>query len=335
MKLKPVTVMAVLLLVVASLSVSGCTDPRADPLAGKKQAIVNDVLPLVNKSIPSRDNITVVGQCLIWNEAQAKQSDAQDKLPSELKMNDASSKVTVFLITAIRDERIGQYSESGAYAYSSVADITVFYWPDKVVVGTQHIYASNVPGERVVQEKAEHSDPSENIAKWITTLKRAETVALSSAQSGPEVYVTATAVSVPSGLTPNSTEVVVPDGPRELTDALNNRMGRGDASARDMYFGVQFVVYNVTITNNNQTLFGSEIDVLSDNFTLLDSNGLKWKVDPMATAKFGGLSTYWAGTRNSRDDNPVIGDIIFKIAKNATPKSLTFRYNYGNVTVNL
>jgi hypothetical protein len=257
------------------VSAAGCTDP----LAGKKQAIVNDVLPLVNKSksITGDPQYPINGQCLIWDVANNKQSDAQDKLPSELKMSESSNNVTVFLITGTRDVPTGSYSISGEKAYEKVVDIAVAYWPEKVAVGMGHVRASNVPQERVVQHAPEYSDPNQAIADWVkvlshpTTNAKNDTNILNATEIGQSnSAITITAISAPAySSDKNSVKVNV---------TVKNR-GAGPAIATYLVFKDLPTAMSVDnggafdIASNSTAVFSVQITTGNYNLTVYAASG--------------------------------------------------------------
>jgi hypothetical protein len=174
----------VILLLIISLAICGCIG--LEDITGetqKQKAIVTKVSPLINEKTRSEnsDDISLHGKALIWDLTKDSRSDAYDSLPDSLRAASSDKPITIFMITDIRDDKVGVYTITGKYetygipAYQRYVDIFVAYWPENRSAGKYTIKGEEPPEEIEADDAdrdGEFGDINSPIANWIANLPR-------------------------------------------------------------------------------------------------------------------------------------------------------------------
>jgi hypothetical protein len=142
----------------------------------RQRAIVHEVWPLFSdcSSDQNSKDITFTGKALIWEGKSDQRSAAYDKLPSSLKANSLSDKITIFMITSKQPKIIGTYELTGQKAVQVRAFICIVSWPEKKVIGGTSIMGEPPPEEKDVNSGAKNGvgDIDTPIANWIASLTK-------------------------------------------------------------------------------------------------------------------------------------------------------------------
>jgi hypothetical protein len=119
----------------------------------------------------SADGVVLRGKAFIWDNTADKADMAFERIPEELRGNDALTPLTVFVIHRRNQVQVGTYTVSGQPAYRENLDVAVFYWPSGECVGTLNIDGGPPPATRTVQNVPGYGT-SVKLADWIVGLRR-------------------------------------------------------------------------------------------------------------------------------------------------------------------
>lgn len=176
----------VILMIILSVSICGCIGDFWDNINGetqKQKAIAAKVSSLLKEKtrIENSDDIALHGKALIWDLTKNTRSEAYDSLPNSLKAVSSDKPITVFMITDIRNDKIGVYTITGEYetygtpAYQQYADIFVAYWPENKSAGMYTVTGEKPPEEIEADDAdrdGEFGDIEGPIADWVANLPR-------------------------------------------------------------------------------------------------------------------------------------------------------------------
>ena len=139
----------------------------------RQRAIVNSVRVLIEDCKKMGDSpIFIRGKCLVWDTPKNSRSGAHAKLPGELKARSSDRQITVFMVLRERNVMVGRYSISNEPGYRQYMDVCVVYWPEKKAVGMHSVVSKEPVSSRTVEYAPEYGDPTEPIARWISSLPR-------------------------------------------------------------------------------------------------------------------------------------------------------------------
>lgn len=160
-----------LIIILASLNI-GCIDITGE--IQKQKSIVNQVQPLIQNDVPSKNpnDLVLRGKALIWDITKDYRSPAYDQLPDNLKASSSDKAITIFIIKGARSVKVGTYSISGRPAYRNYTDIFVIYWPENKTDGLYSIVSAEPRSSRPVQYNEEYGDPNKPIADWISNSRK-------------------------------------------------------------------------------------------------------------------------------------------------------------------
>lgn len=183
----------VLVFIIVAVPVWKWEERKAKAEVNAQQAIVKEVVPIINSCRTAGDNIEIVGKALVWDLTRNKDLDSQrewfeggwagGRLENSRDATSSDKQITVFIIVRKREEAVGFYTGgSGETAYRKYADIAVVLWPDMRPIGF-HVVVSEPPQTKYIHRSrnlnngiTESQDYSsvyyseKDIAEWINGL---------------------------------------------------------------------------------------------------------------------------------------------------------------------
>jgi len=141
----------------------------------KLRAIVAEVRPL-SKQCPAKEimELPFTDTALIWDVRSDEPMDANSRLPKSWRASSSDESITVFMVTACREEAAGFYFRAGR-AVRQHLTVCVVRWPEKKAIGSFTVVVEPPPsievpeGGRYVVEggSAISGDSDEAMAKFV------------------------------------------------------------------------------------------------------------------------------------------------------------------------
>ena len=148
-------------------------NPERDQKLIRFQSIVAQLpTPPYFQTVTPDDQIQIQGKCLLW-DVKNNTGFYQGKLPDNLQANPTDPVLTIFLVE-ISKPLVGHYSKYGASAYSCLAEVSIYYWPQLECIGYKH-FENFPPSERLPEFFSGQAEcPGKEIVDWIQSLPMAD-----------------------------------------------------------------------------------------------------------------------------------------------------------------
>lgn len=186
--------MVFLILAIVMFNCSDIFDEEEKILLGwelgekEQRAIVEELVPLVKEydaTADSNNHPTIQGGIIFWRlYIQSGYIECYDFwAPKKMKAKSSDEKLTVFLITDVRFEKVGIWSDEEGKEYTGYkqyTEIVVIYWPEKEIVGN-YIIEGKEPEEKMEYYIQPILSPvngesglvgDEQVEDWIASLPR-------------------------------------------------------------------------------------------------------------------------------------------------------------------
>jgi hypothetical protein len=150
------------------LLIAGCEPSQQQRLAQKAKEKVAECKALGDRSVQR------LGRCLVWRLERDSVHGVHSRLDSSMRYSDGDGPVTVFLVSAKRNQQLGTYSISKQPAYREWVDVCVVQFTSSmdsgIAIAAHEIVSLDPRQRRPVQHQPEYGDPAPPIANWIQGL---------------------------------------------------------------------------------------------------------------------------------------------------------------------
>lgn len=146
------------LLCAICLLIAGCEPSQQQKFARKAKEKAAECKALGDRPIQR------LGRCLVWSLEGDSVHGANSRLDTSMRYSDGHGPVTVFLVSAKRNQQLGTYSISKQPAYREWVDVCVVQFTNAmdsgIAIAAHEIVSLDPRQRRPVQHNPEYGDPA-------------------------------------------------------------------------------------------------------------------------------------------------------------------------------